>query len=123
MLKNKSVKKEIKGLTKGELEAVLTTYGHQTVDLYSRNMVDYHLITDLLPAVSSAWKYQRSAFGVHDLEEILSGLGLQHKTIANPEKELELPSSQLLAMFNRTISKVAYSVLNSVLESSPLTVK
>jgi len=40
----------ILGLTKGELEAVLTTYDIKRLDLYSRNMVDYHLITDLLPA-------------------------------------------------------------------------
>ena len=38
------------GLTKQDLEAVLTTYDIKRLDLYSRNMVDYHLITDLLPA-------------------------------------------------------------------------
>ena len=40
----------ILGLTKVELEAVLTTYDIKRLDLYSRNMADYHLITDLLPA-------------------------------------------------------------------------
>lgn len=40
----------ILGLTKGELQAVLTTYDVKRLDLYSRNMVDHHLITDLLPA-------------------------------------------------------------------------
>ena len=29
---------------------VLTTYDIKRLDLYSRNMVDYHLVTDLLPA-------------------------------------------------------------------------
>lgn len=48
---------------------------------------------------------------------ILLGLGLQHKTIEALEKELELPSSQLLGLFNRTMRKVV-QCFNSVLESS-----
>ncbi|KAJ7375753.1 N-acetyltransferase 10, partial [Desmophyllum pertusum] len=118
MLKNKSVKEGDKGLTKGELEAVLTTYDIKRLDLYSRNMVDYHLITDLLPAVSRLFFLQKLEFDLSVVQSaILLGLGLQHKTIATLEKELELPSSQLLALFNRTIRKVV-QCFNSILEAS-----
>ncbi|KAL9955538.1 hypothetical protein ACROYT_G036875 [Oculina patagonica] len=118
MLKNKKTTQGEKGLTKGELEGVLTTYDIKRLDLYSRNMVDYHLITDLLPAVSRLFFLQKLDFDLSAVQSaILLGLGLQHKTIETLEKELELPSSQLLGLFNRTIRKVV-QCFNSVLESS-----
>ncbi|RMX60078.1 hypothetical protein pdam_00004498 [Pocillopora damicornis] len=119
ILNNKSYK-GIKGsgLTKGELEAVLTTYDIKRLELYSRNMVDYHLITDLLPAVSRLFFLQKMDFDLSAVQSaILLGLGLQHKTIEALEKELELPSSQLLGLFNRTMRKVV-QCFSSVLESS-----
>lgn len=116
ILKCKSVKKEKKDLSKADLEAVVTSYDIKRLDLYSRNMVDYHLITDLLPAVSRLYFLQKLDFELSAVQSaILLGLGLQHKTIETLEKELELPSSQLLGLFNRTIRKVV-QCFNSVLE-------
>ena len=40
----------LSALTRNTLEGVLTKYDVKRLDLYSRNMVDYHLITDLLPS-------------------------------------------------------------------------
>ena len=40
---------EFKGIPKDELDLILTKYDLKRLDLYSRNMVDYHLIMDLLP--------------------------------------------------------------------------
>jgi len=118
ILKRKNIKEDRKGLTKGDLEAVLTTYDIKRLDLYSRNMVDYHLITDLLPAVSRLFFLQKLDFDLSAVQSaILLGLGLQHKTIETLEKELELPSSQLLGLFNRTIRKVV-QCFNSVLETA-----
>lgn len=119
ILNNKSFKGvKDSGLTKSELEAVLATYDIKRLDLYSRNMVDYHLITDLLPAVSRLYFLQKMDFDLSAVQSaILLGLGLQHKTIEALEKELELPSSQLLGLFNRTLRKVV-QCFNSVLESS-----
>lgn len=53
------------GLTKGDLEAILTTYDVKRLDLYSRNMVDYHLITDLLPAGKRIRIYKLSGLTVY----------------------------------------------------------
>lgn len=78
------------------------------LDSYANNMVDYHLILDMLPAVSLH-------FFLHRLEDaslspvqqgILAGLGLQRKSVDDLEKELSLPSSQILALFNKVIRKV-----------------
>lgn len=51
-------------LSKADLESVLTTYDMKRLELYSRNMVDYHLITDLLPAgkITTERKLKRSPF-------------------------------------------------------------
>lgn len=44
------------------MESVLTTYDMKRLELYARNMVDYHLITDLLPAgkITTERKLKRS---------------------------------------------------------------
>ena len=43
-------------------------------------------------------------------------MGLQHKTVDDLVEELELPSSQLLALFNRSVRKLS-GVLRGVLET------
>jgi N-acetyltransferase 10 len=37
---------------------------------------------------------------------ILLGIGLQHKSVEDLEKELQLPPNQLLAMFNKIVKKI-----------------
>lgn len=49
------------------------------------------------------------------MQAILLGLGLQHKTIDTLSTELDLPSSQLLGLFNRLIRR-SVQYLNTVLE-------
>lgn len=39
------------------------------------------------------------------LKAILIGMGLQHKSVEDLEKELQLPPNQLLAMFNKIVKK------------------
>ena len=41
------------------------------------------------------------------LQAILIGLGLQHKTADELAAELELPTTQLLGLFNRTVRKIS----------------
>lgn len=38
-------------------------------------------------------------------QALLLGIGLQHKSVDQLEKEIELPSSQLMGLFNRLIRK------------------
>ncbi|KAK2565431.1 RNA cytidine acetyltransferase [Acropora cervicornis] len=103
MLKIKDLKQEKKGLSKADLESVLTTCIFTTTVYF---------------AVSRLFFLQRLHFELSAVQSaILLGLGLQHKSIDKLEKELELPSSQLLGLFNRTIRKVV-QCFNSVLESA-----
>ena len=50
------------------------------------------------------------------IQGVLLGLGLQHKTVEDLEKDVDLPSSQLLGLFNKMIRKIV-TCLNQVLET------
>ena len=39
-------------------------------------------------------------------QALLLGVGLQHKTVTQLEKEIELPGTQLMGLFNRLIRKI-----------------
>ncbi|XP_044125750.1 LOW QUALITY PROTEIN: RNA cytidine acetyltransferase [Bufo gargarizans] len=120
MLQNKNVKKESPILlTRPELESSFTPYDLKRLEMYSQNMVDYHLIMDLIPAISKMFFLQR--YGVLNLSAaqsaLLLGLGLQHKSVDQLEKEIELPSGQLMGLFNRIIRKVV-QLLNRIQEKA-----
>lgn len=46
-------------------------------------------------------------------QALLLGIGLQHKSVEQLEKEIELPSSQLMGLFNRLIRKFVQASLSS----------
>ncbi|EMP28162.1 N-acetyltransferase 10 [Chelonia mydas] len=108
ILQNKNIKQELQPpISRPELEAVFIPYDLKRLEMYSRNMVDYHLIMDTIPAVSRM--YFLSQLGDTSLSAaqsaLLLGIGLQHKSMDVLEKEIELPSSQLMGLFNRIIRK------------------
>jgi len=96
------------GLTSAELRAHFSPYDLKRLEMYSQSMVDYHLIMDLIPTI--ARMYFLKQLGDVSLSAaqsaLLLGLGLQHKSVDDLEKEIELPGSQLLGLFNRLIRKV-----------------
>uniref|UniRef100_A0A7N5P4K7 RNA cytidine acetyltransferase n=1 Tax=Ailuropoda melanoleuca TaxID=9646 RepID=A0A7N5P4K7_AILME len=97
-----------KALSREELEALFLSYDLKRLEMYSRNMVDYHLIMDLIPAISRM--YFLNQLGDLSLSAaqsaLLLGIGLQHKSVDQLEKEIELPAGQLMGLFNRIIRKV-----------------
>jgi N-acetyltransferase 10 len=117
LLHNKAVSTAGVTLTSAQLAAHLTPYDVKRLELYSNNMADHHLITDLLPCLARLTLTQQ----LGDLhlspvqQAILVGMGLEHKTVDVLTTELELPANQLLALFNRSIRKLS-AVLRGVLE-------
>jgi N-acetyltransferase 10 len=72
-------------------------------------MLDYHVILDLLPSVASLYFQERLGEEVKlsvVQSSILLALGLQRKTVEGVEKELQLPVSQVLAMFVKVMRKI-----------------
>uniref|UniRef100_H1A153 RNA cytidine acetyltransferase n=1 Tax=Taeniopygia guttata TaxID=59729 RepID=H1A153_TAEGU len=108
-----------KAISRAELESAFIPYDLKRLEMYSRNMVDYHLIMDMVPTI--ARMFFLSQMGDICLSAAQSalflGIGLQHKSLDQLEKELELPSSQLMGLFNRIIRKVV-QLFNTVQEKA-----
>jgi len=117
LLHNKAVEVPATTLSPSLLTAHLTPYDVKRLELYSNNMADHHLITDLLPAIARlVLTKQLGNLHLSAVQQaILAGLGLQHKSVDTLAEELELPASQLLALFNRSVRKVV-GVLREILE-------
>ncbi|XP_071453035.1 RNA cytidine acetyltransferase isoform X2 [Hetaerina americana] len=106
-------------MTSEELDVYLTRYDLKRLESYASNVADHHLITDLLPAIARLYFLNR--LGDTHLSAlqaaILLGMGLQCKTADDLSGELQLPSSQLLGLFNRTIRRLG-SYFRTIVEQS-----
>lgn len=106
-------------LSMSEVERLFTVYDIKRLELYAQNLVDHHLITDLLPTL--ARQHFLKTLGDMHLSAvqsaILLGLGLQHRTADALAKELGLPATQLLGLFNRVVRKCAH-FLRATLEKT-----
>ena len=97
-------------LTKSELDASFSPFDLKRLDSYANNMLDYHVILDMIPPIAHLYFTGRlkpavSMTGVQS--SILLAIGLQRKVLEDVEKELGLPASQLLAMFVKIVRKVS----------------
>ena len=97
-------------LSKEELDTVFSPFDLKRLDSYANNMLDYHVILDMIPTIAGLYFAGRlkpavTLTGVQS--SILLAMGLQRKVLEDIEKELNLPTSQLLAMFVKTIRKVS----------------
>ncbi|XP_033752198.1 RNA cytidine acetyltransferase-like isoform X1 [Pecten maximus] len=118
ILQQKHFKKAAKGtITKRDLDLHLSKYDLKRLELYSQNMVDYHLVMDLLPTIARLYFLDQADIHLSAVQSaILLGMGLQHKTVDELEKDLDLPSSQLLGLFSRVIRKIVH-VFSEVVET------
>ncbi|KAG1944690.1 RNA cytidine acetyltransferase [Pimephales promelas] len=109
ILQNKSAKDDSPAaLSSAELAAIFTPYDLKRLEMYSRNMVDYHLIMDMIPIIARMYFLkQLGNIGLSVAQSaLLLGIGLQHKSVDELEKAIDLPASQLMGLFNRVIRKV-----------------
>ncbi|KAF8811910.1 DUF699-domain-containing protein [Phlegmacium glaucopus] len=104
-----------KELNSQELGILLTPFDIKRLESYANNMLDYHVILDLLPIVSSLFFQKRLGDDVRLTavqSSILLGLGLQRKTIEDVEAELQLPVSQALALFVKIVRKISNRLID-----------
>lgn len=97
-------------LTVPVLEAAFSPFDLARLDSYANNMLDYHVILDLLPQIAMFYFTGRLKLSVNlsgVQQAILLAIGLQRKVLEDVEKELGVPASQLLAMFVKVVRKVA----------------
>lgn len=99
-------------LTKVELDELFSPFDLKRLDSYANNMLDYHVILDLLPKIADLFFTGRikgeEAVKLSGVQQaILCAIGLQRKTLEDIEKEIGLAMSQLLAMFVKVMRKVS----------------
>uniref|UniRef100_H3G9W7 RNA cytidine acetyltransferase n=1 Tax=Phytophthora ramorum TaxID=164328 RepID=H3G9W7_PHYRM len=94
-------------ISPAELGMVLTPYDAKRLKSYAKNMVDYHMIVDLVPSLARLYFLQRlPQMSLSYLQRaILVSLGLQHQSVDVIQQELNVPSNQLLALFNKAVRK------------------
>ncbi|KPI36300.1 uncharacterized protein AB675_7257 [Cyphellophora attinorum] len=93
--------------TNTDLSSTFTPFDLARLNSYAANMLDHHVILDLLPRLAFLFFTSRvpqvSLSGVQ--QSILLAIGLQRKDISDIATELGVQSSQLLAIFVKVIRK------------------
>lgn len=100
---------EVQSLTKTELDAYMSPFDLKRLESYANNMLDYHVILDLLPTLSTLYftGRLRAAVNLSPVQQtILLAIGQQRKGMDAVGQELNLPPQQLLAMFIKILRKV-----------------
>ncbi|KAI9292207.1 DUF699-domain-containing protein [Neoconidiobolus thromboides FSU 785] len=116
---------EIPAITKKEIEYCFTSYDLKRLESYSNNLLDYHVIMDLIPSIAvNYFTHKLQGCKLSGVQaSILLSIGLQHKDIEVVSKELNLPVSQLLALFAKSIKKCSMYfreiLTTSVIEENP----
>jgi len=106
-------------LTKTELYTQLTPYDHKRLESYANNMLDYHVVLDLIPRLADLYFTGRIDVQLTGVQQaILLGIGLQRKDMDAILTELPLESSQLLAMFIKIVRKITVHFESLVLEAT-----
>jgi N-acetyltransferase 10 len=86
---------------------MLSAWDVRRLDSYARSMVDWHVITDLIPTITPMildGHFDRNISFTQ--AAILVGVGLQRRSIDDLQAELQLDSRQLLANFSKVIIRV-----------------
>lgn len=93
-----------------DVSSIFTPFDLKRLESYSNNMLDYHVVLDLLPSIASLFFTKRFGPDVSlaaAQQAILLALGLQRKDIEEVEKELDIPVSQGLALFVKVLRKIS----------------
>ncbi|KAK6505469.1 N-acetyltransferase 10 [Arthrobotrys musiformis] len=105
-------------LRKEQLDELFSPFDLKRLESYANNMLDHHVITDLVPLIASLYftsKLPQTAKLSGVQSAILLAIGLQKKTTDDVEKELNLPNQQVLAMFVKIMRKVS-TALGGIVE-------
>ena len=90
-----------------ELSYSFTQYDLKRLEAYAANIVDHHIIMDLVPALARLYFLDRVPLALSFTQAAcLLGIGLQNKSIDDLTAELNLEARQLLANFNKVIVRL-----------------
>lgn len=95
-------------LTKDELDKLFSPFDLKRLDSYANNLLDYHVIVDLLPLIALLYFSKRigNSVSLSSVQAaILLAIGLQHKSIDDVSRELNISVNQSMAMFGKLVRK------------------
>ncbi len=117
----------LQDISKNVIEDRFIQNDFKRLENYANNLVDYHLVLDLIIEIAKLFFNKKlspnftlsevqtvNIFLIIKLKEelilfvktILLGIGLQNKSIYELEKDLSMPSNQLLALLNKIVKRV-----------------
>lgn len=101
---------EVKHMNGDDLKAVFSPFDLKRINSYANNLIDYHVILDLLPIISTLYFFGKLNDGVnlsHVQRAILLSIGMQRKDIENVATELKIEPNQAIAMFAKVMRKMS----------------
>ncbi|GAA5997578.1 hypothetical protein JCM5350_003618 [Sporobolomyces pararoseus] len=104
---------KVRPLVSTDVRDTFSPFDLKRLDSYANNMLDYHVVLDLLPTLAALYFSKRFPVDVKlsgVQSSILLALGLQRKSVEDIESELQLPVAQTLALFVKTIRKLTKSL-------------
>ncbi|XP_066383402.1 RNA cytidine acetyltransferase 1-like isoform X1 [Miscanthus floridulus] len=93
---------------------MLSPHDMKRLEAYSNNLVDYHLILDLVPILAHQYFSERLPVSLHGAQAaVLFCMGLQDKDIGTVKEELGIEREQVLSNFIKTMKKL-YGYLHNI---------
>lgn len=99
----------VKSISAEELNSLLTPFDMKRLQSYCDNMIEHHIIIDLVPVLSALFFSRRLGADCTlsaAQQAILLALGLQRKPVEALEGELGLIPSQVLALFSKIMRRI-----------------
>lgn len=99
--------------TETDVNRYFSVYDLKRLESYTQNLLDYHVIIDLIPSLARLYfmsmldgETAETSVKLSPVQaSILLGVGLQKMQVTDLETILDLPSSQILALFGKTVKK------------------
>uniref|UniRef100_A0A8C5TKV8 RNA cytidine acetyltransferase n=1 Tax=Malurus cyaneus samueli TaxID=2593467 RepID=A0A8C5TKV8_9PASS len=93
IIQNKNIKQQPQARDRAELESVFIPYDLKRLEMYSRNMVDYHLIMDMVPTIARMFFLNQMgdiSLSAAQSEEAAKEFQEKHKQEVMKLKEMDL---------------------------------
>ncbi|RLN30293.1 UPF0202 protein [Panicum miliaceum] len=93
---------------------MLSPHDMKRLEAYSNNLVDYHLILDLVPILAHQYFSEKLPVSLHGAQAaVLFCMGLQDKDVGTVKEELGIEREQVLSNFIKTMKKL-YGYLHNI---------
>ncbi len=95
-------------LSKSELDALFSAYDLKRLEKYANQMLDYHVVMDLMPHLARLFFSERIPVHLSKLQAaVFLAVGLQLKPLEDVAAEFTLPMNQIMANFQKIMHKLA----------------